>query len=269
MTRDLHLSLRITGLKPSATVEMTERVRQARLAGAEIIGLSSGDPNAVTHPAIIEAAHRSLKDGETHYGPPPGKLALREAVARCLSAESGVRYEPDQILVTPGGKFAVYASILAVVEPGDEIIVLEPGWVSYGPCVQMAGGVPVGVPTLDGVDPQRLAAAVTPRTKMIIVNSPVNPTGRIILKNELETILKTARENGIWILFDEVYKSIVYEPALYTPMQALDGALEHTFVVNSFSKTYGMTGWRIGYLAVPPGLAKSIQKILQHSVYCV
>ena len=156
MSRELMLSSRITGLKPSATVEMTERVRQARQAGRDIIGLSSGDPNLPTHPSVIEAAYRAMKDGETHYSPSPGKPSLRNAIARRLSMESGSEYISEQIIVTPGGKFAVFAGILSVVEPGDEVILLDPCWVSYGPCVKMAGGIPIVVPALKKIDPERL-----------------------------------------------------------------------------------------------------------------
>jgi aspartate aminotransferase len=263
------LSSRITSLKPSATVEMTERVRQARQAGRDIIGLSSGDPNLPTHPSVIEAAYRAMKDGETHYSPSPGKPSLRNAIARRLSMESGSEYISEQIIVTPGGKFAVFAGVLSVVEPGDEIILLDPCWVSYGPCVKMAGGIPIVVPALKKIDPERLEKAITSRTKMIIVNSPVNPTGRVISKPELETIIRLAQKNDLWILYDEVYKNILFEPELRISIQTIENVCDRLLVVNSFSKEYGMTGWRIGYLAAPRGFYKDIRKILQHSVYCV
>lgn len=269
MKKELRLALRVSELKPSATVEMTERVRQAQQAGANIIPLSSGDPNIATHPAIIEAAHRSLLAGETHYGPAAGKPSLREAIAHRIEQNSGVSYDSNEILVTPGGKFGVFISLLAVVEPGDEVIMLEPGWVSYGPCINLAGGVCVTVPALDEIDPERLAKAITPRTRMIIVNSPVNPTGRIIPVDELTAIVDLAERYGLWILFDEVYSEIVFEPNAYTSLQSLEGARQFIFVVNSFSKTFGMTGWRVGYLAAPAPIAKTVLKIVQHSVYCL
>jgi aspartate aminotransferase len=269
MSRELMLASRVTGLKPSATVEMTERVRQARLAGKDIIGLSSGDPNLPTHPAVMEAAHRAMQDGQTHYGPSPGTPSLRHAIAGRLSAESGSEYISEQILVTPGGKFAVFAGIMSVVAAGDEVILLDPCWVSYGPCVNMAGGIPVVVPALNNLDPGRLEKAITSRTRMIIVNSPVNPTGRIVSKPELETISRLAEKNNLWILYDEVYKNLLFEPESRIAIQAIENACDRLLVVNSFSKEYGMTGWRIGYLATPRGFAKDIRKVLQHSVYCV
>lgn len=269
MNKKLEFSTRLAALKPSATVEMTERVRQARERGADIISLASGDPNFATHPEVLEAARRSLSAGETHYGPSYGKLSLRETIARRLEATSSVAYDPTEILVTPGGKFGVFASIMAVVNPGDEVITFEPGWVSYGPCVKLAGGVPVSVPALDRIDPGVLSEAITAHTRMIIVNSPVNPTGRAIPRDELTAILELAEKCGLWILFDEVYAELVYEPDVHTALHSLDGARERTFVVNSFSKTYGMSGWRIGYLAVPASVSKSVLKFLQHSIYCV
>jgi len=269
MSRELMLASRITGLKPSATVEMTERVRRARQAGRDIIGLSSGDPNLPTHPSVIEAAHRAMKDGKTHYGPSPGIPSLRSAIADRLSLESSNEYVSEQIIITPGGKFAVFAGIMSAVEVGDEVILLDPCWVSYGPCVKMAGGIPVVVPALQKIDPERLEKTITSRTKLIIVNSPVNPTGRIISKSELETIIRLAEGNNLWILYDEVYKNILYEPESRISIQTIENACDRLLVVNSFSKEYGMTGWRIGYLATPRDFGKDIRKIIQHSVYCV
>jgi len=143
MTRTL--AERVVGLKPSATVEMTERVRAARAAGRKIIGLSSGDPNLDTDPRIIAAAERAMRDGDTHYGPPAGLPALREAIVRRDAVRSGVSYDPADVIVTPGGKFALLTALMGVVQAGDEVLVPEPGWVSYGPCVRLCGGTPVGI----------------------------------------------------------------------------------------------------------------------------
>jgi aspartate/methionine/tyrosine aminotransferase len=260
---------RVNGLSPSPTVEMTERVRAARVSGEKIFGLSSGDPNLPTHPAVMEAAGRAMKEGDTHYGPSAGKPSLREALADLAAGESVGGCDREQVLVTPGGKFAVLVSILAMVGPGDEVIILDPAWVSYAPCVHLAGGTPVFVPALEGVDIEYLAAAVTPRTRLIIVNSPVNPTGRVIPRTELEAITALAVERNLWLLYDEVYRELVFSPARHTPILSIPGAAERTFVVNSFSKTYGMTGWRVGSLICPPGTSRAVLKVIQHSVYCV
>lgn len=264
----LKLADRVLGLKPSATVEMTEKVRAARAAGRRVIGLSSGDPNIATDPRIVAAAERALRDGDTHYGPPAGAPALREAVAAREARLSGAAYDPADIIVTPGGKFALLASLMAQVEPGDEVLVPVPGWVSYEPCVRLCGGTPVRLEMLDRIDPERIAAAVTPRTKAIILNSPTNPTGRVIPRDELEMVADLARRHGFWIIFDQVYGDLVHSGSFHR-MQSIAAVRDRVFVVDSLSKTFGMTGWRLGYLALPPGLAKTVLKFIQHSIYCV
>lgn len=266
MTRTL--ADRVVGLKPSATVEMTQRVRNARAAGRKIIGLSSGDPNIDTDPRIIETAERAMRGGDTRYGPPAGLLALREAIVAREAKRSGVTYDAADVIVTPGGKFALLTALMGIVQAGDEVLVPEPGWVSYGPCVHLCGGTPVGISMLDKINQSALENAVTPRTSAIIVNSPVNPTGRVFSEAEVATLLAFAKEHDLWILFDQVYSDLLYAGVFPTP-QRLPGATERVFIIDSLSKTFGMTGWRLGYLVTPPGLAKTILKFIQHSIYCV
>jgi aspartate/methionine/tyrosine aminotransferase len=262
------LSPRVAGIAPSATVEMSERIRQASAAGQEILPLASGDPNIDTPPEVIEAAYRAMRDGsQTRYGPAQGMPALREAIARRIARRSGAQYAADEIIVTPGGKFAVYAALMGTVSPGDEVIVLDPGWVSYGPCVQLAGGTPVFVPALDRIPLERVAAAVTAKTRAIILNSPCNPTGRIIPEAELQGLLAIAERHNLWLLFDQVYSDLCFEPFPF--LQALPGARSRTLVCDSLSKTYGMTGWRVGFLAAPKPVIKPLMKVVQHSIYCV
>jgi aspartate aminotransferase len=260
-------SERVASLKPSATVEMTDRVRQARAAGRKVIGLSSGDPNLPTDPRIIAAAERALRSGDTHYATPAGQPELRDAIARREHARCGARYDAAEILVTPGGKFALLTALMGTVEPGDEVIVPQPGWVSYSPCVRLAGGVPVALPMLDRIDAGALAAAVTARTRAIILNSPANPTGRILRTQEIRAAVDLALARGLWLIFDQVYADLAYDAAVAFP-QGLGGR-DCTLVVDSLSKTFGMTGWRLGYLAAPAIVAKPILKFLQHSIYCV
>ena len=268
MPTPLRLSERVSTVKPSATVELTEKVRLARLAGRPIIGLSSGDPNIPTDERIIAAAERSMRAGETHYGPPSGIEALREAVVARETRLSGAEYEAADIIVTPGGKFALLTALLATVGPGDEVLVPEPGWVSYGPCVRLCGGAPVPIVMLDRIDAAAIERAITPRTRAIILNSPVNPTGRIIPREELDALSAVAKEHGLWVIFDQVYSDLVHSGA-FAYAQSDPEMKERTFVVDSFSKTFGMTGWRLGYLACPSGRAKTVLKLIQHSVYCV
>jgi aspartate/methionine/tyrosine aminotransferase len=262
------LADRVLGLKPSATVEMTERVRNARASGRKIIGLSSGDPNIATDLRIIAAAERAMREGDTHYGPPAGLPALREAIVKREATRSGVTYDPSDVIVTPGGKFALLTALMAIVQNGDEVLVPEPGWVSYGPCVQLCGGVPVGISMLDRIDEATLERAVSPRAKAIIINSPVNPTGRVLSATEIADVLSFAERHDLWIVFDQVYCDLLYSGEFPTPAR-LPGGRARVMVIDSLSKTFGMTGWRLGYLALPPGLSKSVLKFIQHSIYCV
>lgn len=262
------LAARVSSLKPSATVEMSERIRQSRAAGRRILGLSSGDPNLPTDPRIIAAAEKAMRDGDTHYSTPAGQPALREAIAVHEKRRSRAAYDPADILVTPGGKFALLTALMGTISPGDEVLVPEPGWVSYGPCVRLCGGTPVALPMLDRVDPQVIAAKITPATRAIILNSPVNPTGRILPAAELADVVEIAQRHDLWIIFDQVYADLSYGTPVAFP-QDTEAGRTRTLVIDSLSKTFGMTGWRLGYLATPPGVAKIIVKFLQHSIYCV
>ncbi len=262
------LAERVASLKPSATVEMTERVRAARASGRQIIPLSSGDPNIETDARIIAAAERAMRAGETHYGPAQGLPALRDAIVAREAVRSGVRYDPADIIVTPGGKFALLTALMGVVESGDEVLVPEPGWVSYGPCVRLCGGIPVALSMLDTIDEELLERRVSPRTKALILNSPVNPTGRVFSAEEIDRVVGFAERHDLWIVFDQVYSDLLHE-GRFPAAQSVPGAKERVLVVDSLSKTFGMTGWRIGYLALPKGTAKPILKFIQHSIYCV
>ncbi len=262
------LAERVASLRPSATVDMTERVRAARASGRRIIGLSSGDPGLMTDERIVEAACRAMRDGDTHYGPAAGSPALREALAARERLRTGAAYDPGDILVTPGGKFALLTALMGVVKPGDEVLVPEPGWVSYGPCVRLCGGAPVALPMLDRVDPARLAAAVTPRTVAIVLNSPVNPTARVLSQAEVDAVLEAAAQHDLWIVWDQVYSDLVHAGTFSAPQRTAEGQAR-TLVVDSMSKTFGMTGWRLGSLAMPSRVVRPVQRFMQHSVYCV
>ncbi|WP_170984532.1 pyridoxal phosphate-dependent aminotransferase [Rhodoligotrophos defluvii] len=268
MKRQRSISRRVAQLRPSATVEMTEKVRAARASGRRIFSLASGDPGIPTDPRIIEAAYDAFKAGDTRYAPVLGEPRLRAALAAHEQRRSGVLFKEDDIIVTPGGKFALLTALMGVVETGDEVLVPEPGWVSYGPCVELCGGKPVLLPMLDRLDLAAMEAAVTPATVAMIINSPVNPTGRVISREEIDGLVELADRHNLWIIFDQVYSDLVHGPSFPSP-QGTGKGRAFTFVVDSFSKTFGMTGWRLGHLAVPPGLTKPISRFMQHSVYCV
>jgi aspartate/methionine/tyrosine aminotransferase len=262
------LADRVVGLKPSATVEMTERVRLARAAGRKIIGLSSGDPNIDTDPRIIAAAEAAMRRGETRYGSPAGLPALREAIAERELFRSGIAHDPADVIITPGGKFALLTALMGTVQPGDEVLVPEPGWVSYGPCARLCGATPVAIPMLDRIDEATLARLVSPRSRAIILNSPVNPTGHVFSAADIARVLAFAEQHDLWILFDQVYSDLLYGGDFASP-QRLPGGKSRVLIIDSLSKTFGMTGWRLGYLITPPGLSKAILKFIQHSIYCV
>jgi aspartate/methionine/tyrosine aminotransferase len=262
------LADRVVGLKPSATVEMTERVRVARASGRKIIGLSSGDPNIDTDPRIIAAAEDAMRRGETRYGSPAGLPSLREAITERELSRSGIAHDPADVIVTPGGKFALLTALMGLVQAGDEVLVPEPGWVSYGPCVKLCGAIPVAIPMLDRIEEATLARLVSPRTKAIILNSPVNPTGRVFSSADIARALALAERHDLWILFDQVYSDLLYSGDFASP-QRLPGGKARVLIIDSLSKTFGMTGWRLGYLVCPPGLSKAMLKFIQHSIYCV
>jgi aspartate/methionine/tyrosine aminotransferase len=264
----IELNERVATLKPSATVEMTELVRAERAAGKNILSLSSGDPSIPTDPRIIAAMHKAALDGDTKYAPSQGKLKLREAICAREKKRSGAIYDPADVIVTPGGKFAIFVALMSFIGKGDEVLVMEPGWVSYNPIVSICGGTAVNVPALDTVDADLLQKHVTARTAAIIVNSPVNPTGRVLEQDEIDALVAFAAKNDLWIIFDQVYSDLLHEGEFPYPQSTRDG-FERTIVVDSFSKSYGMTGWRLGYLAMKPGYAKKMLRLIQHSIYSV
>lgn len=260
---------RFRTLSSSPTIEMSERVRVARAAGKPILPLSSGDPNLPTDRRIVEAAEEALRAANIRYSSSVGERGLRAAIARREMLRSGVVYDPDDIIVTPGGKFALLTALMGIISPGDEVLIPAPSWVSYGPCTRLAGGVPVSLPMLDTFDAEVARAAVTPATRAIIVNSPVNPTGRVLSRSDIESILALADAHNLWIIFDQVYADLVHNSDPITYPQGLAAGVERTLVVDSFSKSFGMTGWRLGSLAMPPGISKFVVKFVQHSIYCV
>jgi aspartate aminotransferase len=219
----------------------------------------------------------AIRSGHTHYVSSAGTAELRTAIAEKLRKENGLDFDPDsEIIVTPGGKLALFAAVMATVDEGDEVLILDPAWVSYVPCVQLAGGVPVHVPlrrTLGKEDNFRvtetgLRAKLTSRSKLLIVNSPNNPTGRVLTPQELATIADVALAHNLWVLSDEIYETILFDGHEHISVGSLPDMLDRTIIINGFSKSYAMTGWRLGYVAAKARLAQEILKIQQHSVTC-
>ncbi|MGN6562660.1 MAG: pyridoxal phosphate-dependent aminotransferase, partial [Thermomicrobiales bacterium] len=221
---------------------------------------------------IVATAADAMEAGDTHYVASPGIIELRRAIVDKLRTENGLDYTPDEIIVTPGGKPAVYASLMALVDREDEVLVLEPGWVSYAPEVVLAEGQPVMVPMPTDenfrVTAELLRAYITPRTKALIFCSPNNPTGRVATDDELHAIASVAQEHNLIVLSDEIYEKLVYDGRTHRSLATLPGMHERTITLNGFSKAYAMTGWRLGYLAAPAPIVKQILKVHSHSVTC-
>ncbi len=261
------LSARVRALKPSSTVAMNAKALELRRQGVDVIALTAGEPDLDTPEHIKEAAWRALREGKTKYTPPAGIPELREALAKKFQRENSLSYAPDQITVGVGGKGVLYNLFQAILDPGDEVILIAPYWVSYSAQIELAGGVPVVVTTRaeDGFvpDPEEVAAAVTPRTKALVVNSPSNPTGAVYPEAVLRALAGLAIKHDFYLVSDEIYEHLIYEGAHFSPGRV---APEHTITVNGVAKTYAMTGWRLGYAAGPKDVIQAMTKIQGQSV---
>jgi aspartate aminotransferase len=260
---------RLSDLEGSATVALADRIGALRAAGEPVYDLAGGDPYFATPAHIRAAAARSLDAGRTHYGPSRGIPELRAAVAAGLE-ERSVSYDPaTEVVITPSAKYALTLALTAVLEPGDEVLVPSPGWVSYGPLVELCGGRPVPVdldPTTGfALDPGLLEIAITARTKVILVNSPNNPTGRVIGAQQLAALADLAVRHDLVVISDEVYGRIVFGVPHRSPAELIP---ERTVIVDGVSKAYAMTGWRLGWLAGPADIISAALIVQQHTVSC-
>ena len=238
----------------------------------DVIALGRGDPDLSTPGHIVEAGRRALADGATHYTHPMGLPALREAIGRHLAEVDGLDYAVDEIVVTTGAQEAVFAAMLACINPGDEVIVPAPGYTSYDQAIELAGGVPVAVPTYERDDFALTAAAVEAkvgsRTRMLCLLNPSNPTGAVTPPGEVEALAALAAKHDLVVISDEIYSRLVYEGAKVLPLASLPGMKERTITINGFSKAYAMTGWRVGYFAAPPGLVKALTEVHHGLTIC-
>ncbi|MGC4192537.1 MAG: pyridoxal phosphate-dependent aminotransferase [Thermomicrobiales bacterium] len=263
---------RVRTANPSPTVAVSDRARKLRAEGIDVIDLGGGDPDFITPAHIRQAAIDAMNAGDTHYVASNGIPALRNAIARKLLDDNGVTVEPNGVLVTPGGKQALFSAAMAFVQPGVDVLVLDSSWVSYVPMIELAGGNPVRIELSpdDGftVRKETLEAAITLATRVILVNSPNNPTGRVLRPEELEAIRSLAIEHDLLVWSDEIYEKIVYGNAKHVSLASLPGMAERTLTFNGFSKAYAMTGWRLGYVAGPTPLVAQIAKVHSHSVTC-
>lgn len=269
MTPNL-LASRATQLTPSLTLAIDAKAKKLKADGVDVCGFGAGEPDADTPEHIKQAAIAALQAGMTKYTPSSGTPELRAAIAEKLRVENGVEYKPSQIIVNCGAKHSCYNAIVATCQPGDEVIIPAPYWLSYPEMVKLAGATPVVVPTDEAtgfkITPDQFREAMTPATKMIILNSPGNPTGSVYTRDELMALAEVALEEDILILSDEIYEKITYDGAVTTSIAALSPDIYRlTITVNGFSKAYSMTGWRLGYVAAPEPIAQAIDSIQSHS----
>ncbi|MCW5863230.1 MAG: pyridoxal phosphate-dependent aminotransferase [Anaerolineae bacterium] len=256
------LSRVVSSIPPSETLAVSDRAKALKAAGQDVVALAGGDPDFDTPDYITAAAFQAIENGATHYpAPMKGITPLLEAIAEKMAADNGITVKPgSDIVVTPGGKWALFLALSAILNPGDEVLYLEPVWVSYPPMIALVGGTPVAV-TLPGEDnfritADRLRAKVTPRTKALMVNSPNNPTGRVITKEEIDAIVEVALENDLYVISDEIYETVIFDGRKHLSPGAQPGMAERTITINGLSKSHAMTGWRLGWLAAPTPIAK-------------
>ncbi|TSA86079.1 pyridoxal phosphate-dependent aminotransferase [Deinococcus detaillensis] len=262
----ISLSQKVQSLKPSSTVAVTSRALELQRSGVDILSLSVGEPDFDTPPHVVAAAKAALDAGKTRYTNVGGIPELREAIATKLQRENGLNYAPEAVAVTSGGKQALFNAFFALLDAGDEVLIPAPYWVSYPEIVSFAGGVPVAVPTTPEsgyqLDVEALRAAVTSKTKLIVINSPSNPTGAVYPEQTLRAVAELAREKDLLIITDEMYEHIVYD-AQHVSIARF--APERTLTINGASKAYAMTGWRIGYAAGPLPLIRAMNAIQSQS----
>ena len=261
------LSAALSRIKPSPTNFATDRARRLKAEGRDIVPVSSGEPDFPTPDNVLAAASEAMARGRTKYTPVAGIPELREAVVRKFKRENGLDYQLTQTIVSTGGKQVVANALLATVDPGDEVIIPAPYWVSYPELVQLCGGTPVAVKTDAAtgfkIRPEALDAAITPRTKWLIINSPCNPSGAVYSREELKALAEVLkRHTQVWVLSDDIYEHIIYIDQSFATLAEVEPELfERTLTVNGVSKAYAMTGWRIGFAGGPLQLIKAMETI--------
>jgi aspartate aminotransferase len=262
---------RVAHLRAEGAYAVLARAQALEQDGREIIHLEIGQPDFDTYPNVALAGIRAIAQGRTRYNPPSGLSALREALAEDAGRRRGVQFTPEQIAVAPGTKPLLLLPMLALLEPGDEVLYPDPGFPSYAAVIGLAGAVAIPFPLMEewsfDLDLEALCSRLTSRTRMILLNSPSNPTGGIYAQQTLNGIAETARDRDLWVLSDEIYARLVYSGEAPS-IASLPDMAERTIIADGFSKTYAMTGWRLGFGVFPPSLADKIDLLLTHSVGC-
>jgi aspartate aminotransferase len=266
----MDLSSHAAQLTPSLTLAIDSKAKAMRAEGIDVCGFGAGEPDFDTPEHIKEAAIKALQEGFTKYTPSAGLPELRTAISEKYAKDNNLDYKPSQVIVSNGAKQSCYNAILACCEPGDEVIIPAPYWLSYPDMVKLVGAEPVIVQTKASnaykMTAEEFENAMTPRTKMVIINSPGNPTGSVYTREELEALVEVALTEDIFILADEIYEKLIYDDASHVSVASLSKeAYDLTITVNGFSKAYAMTGWRLGYLGAPEEIAKVIDSLQSHS----
>jgi aspartate aminotransferase len=265
----MKLAVRVQQVTPSLTLVVDAKAKAMRREGIDVCSFSAGEPDFETPSHIRQAAIDALNSGKTRYGPAAGEPALREAIARKLQRDNNLTYAPENILVTNGGKHSLYNLMMALLDPGDEVIIPAPFWVSYPEMVKLADGVPVIIQTTAEagykVTPEQLRAAVTPKTKLVVLNSPSNPTGMVYSPDEIRALAQVIEEEDLLVVSDEIYEKLLYDGTKHLSIGSISPEMQaRTIVSNGFAKAYAMTGWRVGYLAAPLDLIKAATTIQSH-----
>lgn len=268
--RDMELSRRALQIKSSLTLEIDAKAKNMKANGFDVIGFGAGEPDFNTPDIIVNAAKDALDNHYTRYTPVAGVLELRQSICEKLEKDNGLKYSPDEILVSSGAKHSLYNAFQAILNPGDEVIIPSPYWLSYPEMVALAGGVPVFLEAKEengfAVEIDELKELINDKTKAIIINSPGNPTGCVYPKNLLEEIASLAVDNNIFIISDEIYEKLIYGGEEHISIASLGEDVKNiTIVVNGMSKAYAMTGWRIGYAAAPKAIINVMKNVQSHS----
>jgi aspartate aminotransferase len=267
---EYRISHRAASLSPSLTLAIDSKAKAMKAAGEDVVGFGAGEPDFDTPQHIKDAAIKALNEGFTKYTPSSGIPELRQAIAEKFQRENGLIYKPSQIIVSNGGKHSCYNVILATCQEGDEVIIPSPYWLSYPEMVKLAGAKPVIIETTDQtefkVTPAQLRAAITPNTRLFILNSPSNPTGSVYTPDEIKALGDLCVEKGVLIMSDEIYEHLTYDGAVVKSVASFSPRhFEHTIIVHGFAKAWSMTGWRLGFLAAPEPIAKAIDAVQSHS----
>src|SRR5947209_8311706 len=266
----MEISERAAQLTPSLTLSIDSKAKAMKVEGIDVCGFGAGEPDFDTPEHIKQAAIEALNAGFTKYTPSAGIPELRAAIAEKFANDNGLTYRPNQIVVSNGAKHSCYNAVLATCQPGDEVVIPAPYWVSYPEIVRLTGAEPVMVPTMERnnwkMRPEDFENAMTPRTKMLIINTPGNPTGAVYTREELAALVEIASGEDIYILSDEIYEKLVYDDIKHVSVGTVSKeAYDLSIPVNGFRKSYAMTGWRLGYMAAPEAVAKAVDSIQSHS----